>query len=393
MSKYDFDTITDRRGTDSVKWLVSEGELPMWVADMEFQTAPEIREALVKRLEHGIFGYSIPGDDWYQAYIGWWKRRHRFEIRKEWLNFTIGIVPATASAIRWFTHPGDKVLLMTPVYNHFFYSIEDAGRRVTESPLSYKNSRYSIDFERLEKDLSDPDVTMMILCNPQNPTGNLWNREMLSRIGELAFKYHVLVLSDEIHCDVTDPGKSYTPFASVSETCSQNCVMFMSPTKSFNIAGLKTACVCVPNSNLRRQMWRALKRDELSGCNFLSLEAAKCAFEKGELWLDEVCAYISHNKAIASEEIRNNIPELTLVPSEATYLLWIDCSGLGDKACEFSKFLREKTGLFVSSGEQYGIVGKNFLRMNIACPESMLRDGLARLCRGVTLWKTETAKI
>ncbi len=386
---YDFDTIYDRRNTDSMKWTVGENELPMWVADMDFKVAPEIREALNKRLEHGIFGYSCPSETWSNAYIQWWKKEHDLTIDPEWLKYTIGVVPAVGAAIRKLSTPAEKVLLMTPVYNHFFYSVEDNGRVIKNSPLDYdaEKSVYAINWSRLENDLADPQTTLMILCNPQNPTGNLWSRETLARIGELALKHHVIVLADEIHCDVTDPGKSYVPFASVSETCRNNCVMFMSPTKCFNIAGLKTSAVCVPNPALRNKMWAALKADELSGVNFLALDAAIVAFEQGKAWLEEAKAYIYQNKLTLIDFIKSNIPSLRVVSSEATYLLWIDCHGLSGDPCRFASYLREKTGLFVSDGKHFG--DGNFFRINIACPRATLLDGLNRLKRGVELFNAE----
>lgn len=387
MKQYDFDTVTERLHTDSMKWNVGENELPMWVADMDFKVAEEIREALEKRLRHGIFGYSCPSSEWAEAYIGWWRRRHGIELEHDWLMFTEGIVPAVASAIRRFSQPGENVLLQTPVYNHFFYSVQDTGRVALESPLHYENGVYSMDFERLENDLANPLTTLMILCNPQNPTGNLWDRETLSRIGELAHKHHVLILVDEIHCDVTDPGLRYTPFVSVSPVCRDNCIMFMSPTKCFNIAGIKTACVCVPNPDLRHKMWRAMKTDEIMGVNFFALDAAKAAFNEGEPWLDACLNYIYENKKLVEEYIRCHIPLVTLVRSQATYLLWIDCSRLAGEPVHFNEWLRKKTGLFLSDGGQFGKAGDHFLRMNIACPRTLLVDGLERLRRGVELWQ------
>ncbi len=380
---YDFDSVIDRFGTDSMKWNVNENELPMWVADMDFAVAPEIQEALAKRLNHGIFGYSMPSDAWRDAYIHWWKSKHNLSIERDWLHFVIGIVPAVSSAIRRFSSPGDSVLLMTPVYNHFFFSIESTGRKTLESPLHYENGRYSMDWSRFEEDLAKPGTTLMILCNPQNPTGNIWSAEDLAKIGQLAVDHHVLVLSDEIHCDVTDPDKSYVPFASVNEICRNNCIMFMSPTKCFNVAGIKTAAVCAPNPALREKMWSALASDEIAGCNFFALQTAIAAFNCGDAWLQQALQYIYNNKLTVADYIRNEIPELTLVQSEATYLLWIDCSRLPGDPSQFTTFLREKTGLFVSNGGYFGEVGRNFFRLNIACPRVTLMDGLNRLKQGV----------
>ena len=386
MKQYDFDSIVDRHNTDSMKWTVGDGELPMWVADMDFMVAPEIREALQKKLDHGIFGYSVPSEAWREAYINWWDRKHHFKMEREWLHFVEGIVPAVASAIRKFSAPAENVLLMTPVYNHFFYSIEQTGRKILESPLHYERGVYSIDWLQLEQDLAHPKTTLLVLCNPQNPTGNIWSPEDLAHIGELAVRHGVLVLSDEIHCDVTDPDKTYIPFASVNEQCKNNCVMFVSPTKSFNVAGIKTAAVCVPNPALRGRMWASLKSDEIAGVNYFALQTAITAFNECENWLDEALKYIYANKQTLSEYLKMNIPELKLVHSEATYLQWIDCSNLPGDPSTFSAFLREKTGLFVSAGGAYGKVGLNFIRINIACPRRLLSDGLERLKKGVKLY-------
>lgn len=254
--KYDFDKLTDRRGTGSLKWDVPHGELPMWVADMDFETAPEIIRALQERAVHGIFGYHVVTEDWYEAYRSWWERRHQLEMEKEWLIFCTGVVPAISSTVRKLTTVGENVLIQTPVYNIFFNSIRNNGRNVLESPLVYKNGEYSIDFADLEEKLADPQTTLMLLCNPHNPIGKIWDSETLARIGELCGKHHVLVLSDEIHCDLTDPEYRYIPFASVSRACRDNSITCLAPTKAFNLAGLQTAAVMVPNPVLRHKLNR-----------------------------------------------------------------------------------------------------------------------------------------
>lgn len=241
-----FDKEIQRRNTGSLKWNVPEGELPMWVADMDFQAAPEICDAIKSRAEHGIFGYAFVPDIWNQAYIDWWGEKHGFWMEKEWLIFCTGIVPAISSMVRKLTTPGEKILIQTPVYHIFFHSILDNGRKVQENPLLYDGKEYTIDFEDLEKKLADPQTTLMILCNPHNPIGKIWDKDTLARIGELCLKYHVIVISDEIHCDLTKPGKDYVPFASVSEKCRENSITCIAPTKTFNLAGLQTAAVSVP---------------------------------------------------------------------------------------------------------------------------------------------------
>lgn len=309
---YDFDKSVDRRNTHSLKWNVKENELPMWVADMDFQMAPEILAVIQKRAAHGVFGYSIVPEGWYQAYTGWWGRRHGFSMEKDWLIFCTGVVPAISSMVRKLTTVGENVLIQTPVYNIFFNSIVNNGRNVVESPLRYDGNTWQMDFEDLERKLSDPQTTLMLLCNPHNPVGRIWSREELGQAGELCRKYHVTVISDEIHCDLTAPGQEYVPFASVSESCRNNSITCIAPTKAFNLAGLKTAAVA--------------------------------AFTEGEAWLD--------------------------------------CRDMQGCAMEFTQYLREHTGLYLSEGRQYGESGSSFIRMNIACPKSRLEDGLKRLVEG-----------
>ncbi len=377
--KYDFDEIVDRRGTGASKWDVGENELPMWVADMDFKTCPAVIEALKNRVEHGVFGYTDVPDKWYEAYMTWWKDRHSFSMEKDWLIFCTGVVPAISSIVRKLTTPNEKVIIQTPVYNIFFNSIFNNGARPLESPLLYEDGMFKMDLLDLEEKMSDPQASLMILCNPQNPSGNIWSREELKKIGELAVKYGVTVISDEIHCDLTDPGYGYIPFASVSEECRRVSITCMAPTKAFNIAGLQTAAVCVPDKFLRHKVWRGLNTDEVAEPNVFACEAAVAAFEKGGEWLDELREYLAENKRIACDFIRDEIQGLNVVVSHATYLIWIDISSWGMDSKRAQKLLREKTGLFLSDGSIYGGNGRNFLRMNLACPRNVLMDGLKRL--------------
>jgi len=374
--KFNFDEITDRRGTSSLKWDVGENELPLWVADMDFKTAPAVQEALEKRVSHGIFGYSVIPDSWAESYIGWWRRRHGFEIKKDWLIFATGIVPAISTCVRKLTTPAEKVLVQTPCYNIFFNSIVNNGRIPVESPLGFDGKKYFIDFERLEKDLSDPQVSLMILCNPQNPTGNIWSKEELSRIGSLCKKHGVLVFSDEIHCDIAKLGKSYVPFASASETCAEISVSGIAPTKCFNIAGINSAAVVVPNPVLRHKVWRALNTDEVAEPNAFAVDATVAAFTKGEGWLNALNNYLFENRSFAADFIRSLDAGFTVVDGDATYLLWVNVGGNGD---EFAENLRKKTGLYVAGGSEYGKAGRDFVRINLACPRKVLEDAMSRL--------------
>ncbi|MBO6246977.1 MAG: aminotransferase class I/II-fold pyridoxal phosphate-dependent enzyme, partial [Anaerovibrio sp.] len=264
-------------------------------------------------------------------------------------------------------------------YNNFFNSIVNNGRFVVESPLKYDGKNYSMDFERLEEDLSDPQVSLMILCNPQNPSGHLWSSYELFKVGELCAKYNVTVIADEIHCDLTDPGKEYIPFASVSDTCRDISVTCMAPTKTFNIAGVNSAAVMVPNDYLRHKMWRRLNTDEVAEPNIIAVEATIAAFNHGAEWLDQLREYIYENKKVCQEYMEKNIPDVYMVPSDATYLLWLDCSSFCEDSVDLMDFIRKESGLYLSEGAEFGAAGRQFLRMNIACPRSVLMDGLERL--------------
>ncbi len=388
--KYDFDKITDRRNSNCLKWNVGEKELPMWVADMDFPAAPEILAALEKRMAHGVFGYQALSEEWYDAYISWWQKRHGLLIEKDWLLFCAGIVPAISSIIRKLTTPGEKILLQTPVYNAFFHCIEDNGRQVAENPLIYDGKSYQIDFDDLERKLSNPETTMMIISNPHNPVGKIWGREELEKIGVLCKKHHVLVISDEIHCELTDPGCDYVPFAAVSGDCLENSITCVAPTKTFNIAGLKSSAVFIADPVLRHKVEKAFHTDGISGAGVFAVEAAVAAFTKGADWLDALREYIYENKKTAEEFIGKELPEVRIVHAEATYLLWLDCNASYEKTnCTkpLSEFLRERTGLYLSAGIQYGKNGEHFLRMNIACPKSVMMDGLHRLKEGIRAYE------
>ena len=385
---YDFDSFTDRRGTASLKWDVKENELPMWVADMDFPAAPEIVEAISKRVQHGVYGYSVIPEEWYRAYIDWWSRRHGLAMERDGLIFCTGVVPAISSVVRKLTTPAEKVLIQTPVYGVFFNCILNNGRQVLENPLRYNGLEYSIDFEDLEEKLSDPQTTLMILCNPHNPIGKIWDRETLARIGALCKKHNVTVLADEIHCDLTDPGCEYVPFASVNDECRDISVTAVAPTKTFNLAGLQTAAVYVHDKVMRHKVWRGLNTDEVAEPNAFAVTAAVAAFTEGEEWLKQLNGYIAVNKALVGEFLQSELPQVKLVPSQATYLLWLDCGEITDNAKKLAGFIREETGLFLSDGNQYGGNGSWFLRLNVACPKVTLEDGLQRLKTAVSRYMT-----
>lgn len=375
---YDFNKLTDRRNTNSMKWDVGADELPMWVADMDFETAPEITAAIKRKADLGIFGYTIVPDGWYEAIIRWWEQRHGFTMKKDWLMFCTGVVPAISSIVRKLTTVAENVLVMTPVYNIFFNSIVNNGRNVLESRMKLDGTTYTIDFEDLEAKLANPQTTLMLLCNPHNPIGKIWDRATLARIGELCHKHHVVVVSDEIHCDLTKPGCDYVPFASVSELCAKNSVTCLAPTKTFNLAGLQTAAVMVPDETLRHKVNRGLNTDEVAEPNVFAVEAAVAAFNHGGGWLDALREYLWQNRELAEDFVARELPQIKAIPAEATYLLWLDCRQRIESSTDFCRFMRSHSGLYVSDGNEYRN-GEGFLRVNLACPRARLEDGLARL--------------
>lgn len=382
---FDFDHVPNRRETDSLKWDVGANELPLWVADMDFPAAPAIQKALQDKLDQGIFGYTIVPDNWYEAIQGWWQRRHHVNFERDWISFCTGVVPALSSIVRRLTHPGEKVLIQTPVYNIFFNSIVNNGRVVEESPLEYADGAYSINWKDFEKKIANPRVTLFVLCNPHNPIGKIWDKETLVRVGELCAKHHVVVVSDEIHCDIIAPGAEYVPFVSASAVCANNSVTLIAPSKAFNIAGLQSSAVVVPDPAMRWQINRGLNNDEVAEGNVFACTAAEAAFTAGDEWLDEARTYLFDNRAYATEFLENHVPEVHAVEAQATYLLWIDCRAVAHDTTQLNAFLREKTGLVLSTGESYGAAGAGFLRMNLACTRETLQDALARFAHGIAL--------
>ena len=383
-----FDKIINRRNTNSLKWDVGESELPMWVADMDFKTAQCVTDAIVAKAKSGVFGYQIVPDEWYQAIINWWRTRHGLVIDKDWLCFCVGVVPAITSSIKRLTNVGDNVVVLTPVYDIFFHSIENTGRHTLECPLVYANGAYGIDFADLEAKLAHPLSTLLILCNPHNPVGKVWTKEELIKIGNLCAKHGVTVFSDEIHCDLTAPSVNYTPFVSASDECNAISVTAISSSKAFNLAGLQSAAVFAANEQIRNKVVRGLNSDELAEPNAFAIEATVAAFSsEGGLWLDGLREHIAQNKATAVEFLRKNLPAVKPIEQNATYLMWLDCSAIADDAEKLCDFIRRETGLFVSAGNKYRGNGRYFIRLNVACPLSTLKDGLNRLKEGVTKFK------
>ena len=376
---YDFDEITNREGTLSYKWDVKNGELPMWVADMDFEVAPPIKRAIVDRANHGIFGYSFTPCEFFEAISSYWGRRHGYRIPTEHMVYSTGVVAALSSLVRKLTTPAENVLIQAPVYNIFYNSILNNGRNVLSSDLIYDGNDYSIDFVDLEEKLARPQTSLMILCNPHNPVGKIWTKDELARIGSLCHKHGVTVISDEIHCDITDPAEHYTPFASVNDLCRKISITCIAASKTFNIAGLQSACVYAEDPVLRHKAFRGINTDEVGEPGAFAMPANIAAFTECDEWVDDMLEYVFENKRIACEYINSKIPGMKANYSKATYLLWIDISGVAEDSVEFCEFLRANTGLYLSDGAEYGESGRSFVRMNLATQRSRVVDGLNRL--------------
>lgn len=383
--KYDFDEIIPRRGTNSYKWDTAEEEnvLPMWVADMDFRTAPPVVDALRKRVEHGIFGYTKVPSAYYEAVTNWFMRRHGWQIERDWIIYTSGVVPALSAVIKALTVPGDRVLVQTPVYNCFFSSIRNNGCEVVVNPLLYVNGTYRIDFEGLERLASDPKVKLLLLCNPHNPTGRVWTRQELIRIGEICFRNDVLVVSDEIHCELVFPEHTYTPFASISKDFMMNSVTCVSPSKAFNLAGLQIANIVSADEYVRMKIDKAININEVCDVNPFGVEALIAAYNEGEDWLKELTYYLSVNYNYLKTYFLEYLPQYPVATLEGTYLVWVDCSVLKQSSNEIVRTLLAREKLWINEGSMYGEAGEGFIRINIACPRRELIDGLNRLRRAL----------
>lgn len=386
MEKYDFSSAIDRRHSDCIKWDCKENVLPRWIADRDYAVAPEIVSALKERLSHPVYGYTEPHQDFYEAYISFYKRRHQVEIKKDWLLFSQGVVPTISSSVRKLTNIGDQVVLLTPVYNIFYNSILNNQRVVKEVPLVLKDGVYTISFSLLEQALSEEKTKRRILCNPANPVSRIWTKEELVKIGELCYKHHVVVLRDEIHGEITRPNTSYVPFFSLNEVNRRNSVTAISVTKAFNLAGIHTSAIIVPDEDLRKRVNRQINTDEVAEPNVFSCVAAVAALNEGEGWLDARRKAVFDNRDYVSTFIHKEIKELDVIQGDATYLVWIDARKVTMDTKKLAAFLLEKTGLWLQDGSVYGKGGEGFLRRNVATPLSLVKDGLNRLKEGISLF-------
>ncbi len=381
---YDFKSITNRRETNSIKWQIAESELPMWIADMDFKTAPEIIEALHQKINLGIFGYEAPNSEYFKAVAHWYQSEHHTALKTDWLLFTTGVIPALSAIIRRISHIGDNIVVQPPVYNMFFNAIENNGRHVLANELTYQpeSGNYAIDFADLENKLADPLTTMMILCNPHNPIGKVWTKAELHQIATLCQTYHVTLVSDEIHGDLVLTGADYTPLFALA-TDFPNTITLVSPSKTFNVAAIHAATVIIPDQDLRQQVDRGLNIDEVSEPNLLAIPGTIAAYMQGHDWLTALKQQLRENQATVQQFIEQNLAQIKLVHSTATYVLWLDCRKISADANRLAEFIRQDTGLILNAGDIYQGNGHYFLRMNIACPPVLLQDGLNRFYKGI----------
>ncbi|MBO4844559.1 MAG: pyridoxal phosphate-dependent aminotransferase [Bacteroidales bacterium] len=380
---YDFDTVIPRENTSSFKWDYKPGVLPLWVADMDFRSAPCILEAIQKKVDHGIFGYTRTPDSYYNSVINWWGRRHGWTIRKEWILPVGGLVPGTSICLTALSGPGDGIIMNTPAYNAFFHCIKDCDRILVQNKLCYRDGKYCFDFEDFERRCQEAKV--FLLCNPHNPSGRLWTRGELERLGDICIKNGVTVISDEIHCDIVPPGSAYTPFASIKEEFRQNCVSLISPTKCFNIAGLQVANIVTANPELLKKIEKVMDWWVYTDMNQIGEAALQGAFtEEGENWLDQMNAYVHQNYLYMKERFAKEFPQVHVCDLEATYLAWADFSALMPDTKELQDYLIDNYKVWINSGAMYG--DDRFVRINVACPRATLKEGLDRVFAGLSAY-------
>lgn len=386
--EYDFSRPTDRRGTDSYKWdSAPEADIiPLWVADMDFETFPGITEALQRRVAHGIFGYTRVPEAYYEAVCRWFDKRHGWHINREDIIYTSGVVPAVSAVIKALTLPGDQVIVQGPVYNCFFSSIRNNGCEMVSNSLIYNKEelRYEIDFDDLERKLKHERARLMLLCNPHNPGGRVWTRDELTRVAELCRKYGVRVVSDEIHCELTLYDNEYVPFGSLPDELSRDSITCCSPSKAFNTAGLQIANIVCRDAEVRNRIDRAININEVCDVNpfgVIALQAAYC--DEGYEWLTQLRKYISANYDLLRERFARELPKCKVMRMEGTYLAWIDCSELHIQSDEIEEMLMHENKVWVNAGSMYGAEGAAFIRINMACTSELLNEGITRIVNGL----------
>ena len=373
--KYDFDKLSERRNTHSEKWNVKENELPMWVADMDFVTMPEIQEAIINAAKDGSYGYSYCTDEFFKAYQYWWNTRHNIDIDYRNMVFASGVVSALDSLVRTLTSENDNVMILSPVYNNFFTVVVSNKRNLIISDLIYKNNDFFIDYEDVEEKIKKNNVKLFIFCNPHNPIGKIWKKEEIQKLYNILHKYSVQMISDEIHCDIVEPGCKYIPALAIAE----DIIACLAPSKVFNLAGLHSAVTVVNNPKIKEKVQKAFYHDDIGEPNYFSVPATITAYTKGADYVDQLNEYLLSNKKYVKEFLKHSLPNVKYASGQATYLLWLDISYYGIPSDIFAKELREQTGLFINDGLHYGPNGGKFIRINIATNLNNVKDGMNRL--------------
>lgn len=387
--EYDFSRPTERRGTDSYKWdSAPEADIiPLWVADMDFETFPGITESLQRRVAHGIFGYTRVPEAYYEAVCNWFGKHHGWHINREDIIYTSGVVPAVSAVIKALTLPGDQVIVQGPVYNCFFSSIRNNGCETVSNSLIYNKEelRYEIDFDDLERKLAHERARLMLLCNPHNPGGRVWTRDELTRVAELCHKYGVRVVSDEIHCELTLYDNEYVPFGSLPDELSHGSITCCSPSKAFNTAGLQIANIVCRDAEVRNRIDRAININEVCDVNPFGVIALQAAYsDEGYEWLTQLRAYISSNYDLLRERFARELPKCKVMRMEGTYLAWIDCTELHIPSDEIEEMLMHENKVWVNAGSMYGAEGAAFIRINMACTSELLNEGITRIVNGLS---------
>lgn len=388
--KYNFDQVIDRTGTDSMKWDPStlkemfgvEDVLPFWVADMDFKVANPIIEAIKERVDHGIYGYSGRPDSYYESIINWTKRRFGWDIKKEWIEYTPGVVPALNYLIQALCVPGDKIVIQEPVYYPFKNSILNNGCHVVDNSLVENGDHYDIDFVDLEVKLKDPKVKMFIFCSPHNPVSRVWTEEELKKVGNLCLENDVILVSDEIHNDLVYSGFKHTMIARLEEKFAMNSITLTAPSKTFNLAGMQASNVIIPNPEIREKFQRVLEKNSISLANPFSIVALEAAYNKGEEWLEQLLEYLEGNIKLINEYITEHLPKAKVIETQATYLAWIDLRAYETDGKKLEKAVAEEK-VALDGGSWFGEDGGGFMRLNFACPRDLLQEGLKRLCTAV----------
>ncbi len=384
---YNFDELIDRRHTGSVKWdgmknaFGRDDLTAMWVADMDFRTPPFVMDALRQRLEHEVLGYAMPCEGWDTTICHWLQKRHQWEVRPDWLTFVPGIVRGQAFALLCFTNPGDRVLVMTPVYHPFFLVTERLKREAVRSPLDLRDGHYHIDFDRLRHDLQG--CKALVLCNPHNPGGRVWIVDELRRIAELCQESGTLVISDEIHADLTLPPYKHHPFATVSPAAASNSVTFMAPSKTFNMPGVQSSFAIVPDDTLRARFQQFMEAGEFCEGHLFAYIGCKAAFEHGEEWLNQLLAYIQGNIDFTESYLRQHIPAIGMIRPQASFLVFLDCRQLGLEQEALERLFADKARLALNTGTTFGEPGRGFMRLNVGCPRAALKQALDQLAEAV----------